>query len=52
MIIDCCNQERSYRKFYGQLAERFARIQKTYEDAFCRCFVEQVGCSHFVRSYL
>ncbi len=38
MIIECCSQERSYLKFYGLLAERFAKINPIWSDAFLASF--------------
>lgn len=32
MIFDCCIMERTYYPFYGQLAERFCRLQRVYEE--------------------
>ena len=28
MILDCCAQQRSYEKFFGQLAQRFCQIKR------------------------
>ena len=38
MIIECCSQERSYLKFYGLLAERFAKLNPIWSDAFLASF--------------
>ena len=34
MIIECCNQERTYLRFYGLLAEQFCKIKETYKINF------------------
>ncbi len=46
MIIECCNQERSYLKFYGLLAQRFCQVNPDYSEAFCQAFVEQYATCH------
>jgi hypothetical protein len=30
MTIECCSQERTYKRFYGLLAQRFAQVNKEY----------------------
>jgi pre-mRNA-splicing factor CWC22 len=42
MIIECCSQERSFLKFYGLLAERFCRLDKSFKEQLTSCFQEQV----------
>lgn len=34
MIIECCSQERTFKRFYGLLAQRFCYINKTYAELF------------------
>jgi pre-mRNA-splicing factor CWC22 len=46
MIIECCQQERTYLKFFGLLARRFCDLQREYQDAFCLEFVEQYNMVH------
>ena len=40
MIIECCSQERTYLKFYGGLGERFARLNRLWQDLFANAFTE------------
>eukprot|EP01128_Nolandella_sp_AFSM9_P003838 TRINITY_DN1689_c1_g2_i4.p1 TRINITY_DN1689_c1_g2~~TRINITY_DN1689_c1_g2_i4.p1 ORF type:complete len:559 (+),score=138.78 TRINITY_DN1689_c1_g2_i4:94-1677(+) len=47
MIIECCAQERSYRRFYGLLGQRFAMLKPTYRDLFAHlAFPEQYESCH------
>jgi len=41
MIIECCNQERTYLRFYGLLAAQFCLIKETYKFCFERQFENQ-----------
>ncbi len=34
MIIECCSQERTFKRFYGLLAQRFCYVNKTYAELF------------------
>ncbi len=34
MMIECCSQERTFKRFYGLLAQRFCYKTKTYADLF------------------
>lgn len=51
MLIECCNQERSYLKFYGLLSQRFCQVGREYQEAFCQAFVEQVSLLLLWRHY-
>ncbi len=42
MIIECCNQERTFMRFYGLLGQRFCMLDKVYQEGFSQCFVQQV----------
>ena len=46
MILDCCAQQRSYEKFFGQLAQRFCQIKKEYVGPFEEIFKEQYETCH------
>lgn len=46
MIIDCCTQERTYLRFYGQLATRFCQLDKIYQEKFEECFRIQYSLIH------
>lgn len=41
MMIDCCQQQRTYEKFYGLLAARFCLLKKEFMLAFEELVVEQ-----------
>jgi len=41
MIIECCNQERTYLRFYGLLAAQFCLIKETYKFCFEMQFENQ-----------
>lgn len=41
MIIECCSQERTYLKYYGLLAQRFAYLNSTYQGLFEESFAFQ-----------
>eukprot|EP01125_Pyxidicula_operculata_P019631 TRINITY_DN7127_c0_g1_i2.p1 TRINITY_DN7127_c0_g1~~TRINITY_DN7127_c0_g1_i2.p1 ORF type:complete len:495 (-),score=134.47 TRINITY_DN7127_c0_g1_i2:77-1561(-) len=43
MIVDCCAQEKTYRRFYGLLGQRFAVLKPNMRATFADiCFPEQV----------
>ena len=46
MIIECCSQERTYKRFFGLLAQRFCYIQRTYAELFEDCFRKQYSVIH------
>ena len=46
MLIECCMQERTYLRFYGLLAQRFAALIEVYRETFLRCFVEKYTKIH------
>ena len=41
MIIECCNQERTYLRFYGLLSAQFCLIKESYKICFERQFEGQ-----------
>lgn len=41
MIIDCCSQERTYLKYYGLLAQRFAQLSTVFQGLFEESFAFQ-----------
>jgi len=41
MIIECCSQERTYLKYYGLMAQRFALLNMTYQSLFEESFAFQ-----------
>jgi pre-mRNA-splicing factor CWC22 len=41
MIIECCNQERTYLRFYGLLSSQFCLIKESYKICFERQFEGQ-----------
>ena len=46
MIIECCSQERTYLKYYGLLAQRFAYLNTTYQGLFEESFAFQYAHVH------
>jgi len=46
MMIDCCQQQRTYEKFYGLLASRFCLLRKEFMLAFEEIVVEQYETIH------
>lgn len=46
MIVECCSQERTYTKYFGFLAERFARLNRLWLDLFEKSFVEKYETIH------
>mmetsp|Transcript_18928 Transcript_18928/g.34313 ORF Transcript_18928/g.34313 Transcript_18928/m.34313 type:complete len:574 (-) Transcript_18928:169-1890(-) len=46
MIVECCSQERTYKRFFGLLAQRFCFVNRTYQDLFSECFAHQYSEIH------
>ncbi|KAG1252958.1 hypothetical protein G6F68_011548 [Rhizopus microsporus] len=46
MVIECCSQERTYLKYYGLMAERFCKLNRTWVDNFVHCFEEVYNTIH------
>ncbi|XP_059077212.1 uncharacterized protein LOC131035794 [Cryptomeria japonica] len=46
MLLECCSQERTYRRYYGLLGKRFYMINKVYQEFFEKCFVQQYSMVH------
>ncbi|GJS54278.1 pre-mRNA-splicing factor CWC22 [Tanacetum coccineum] len=46
MIIECTIHEKSYRRFYGLLAQHFCTIRSSYKQNFEKCFLEQYSLIH------
>jgi pre-mRNA-splicing factor CWC22 len=46
MVIDCCSQEKTYSKFYGLIAERFAKINRMWTDLFEQMFAKYYDTIH------
>ncbi|PNG77561.1 Pre-mRNA-splicing factor CWC22, partial [Tetrabaena socialis] len=34
MVIECCSQERTFKRFYGLLAQRFCYLTRAYAEQF------------------
>ena len=43
MILECCAQEKTYRRFYGLLAQRFCELKQVYRSYMMELFPEQVS---------
>ncbi|KAF2728535.1 MIF4G-domain-containing protein [Polyplosphaeria fusca] len=46
MIIQCASQERTYEKFYGQIAERLCKLNRTWTDLFQDDFIRYYETCH------
>ncbi|KXZ52169.1 hypothetical protein GPECTOR_10g798 [Gonium pectorale] len=46
MIIECCSQERTFKRFYGLLAQRFCYLSRAYAETFEDCFRKQYALIH------
>ncbi|KAK1396760.1 MI domain-containing protein [Heracleum sosnowskyi] len=46
MLLECCSQEKTYRRYYGLLSQRFCLINKVYQENFEKCFVQQYSMIH------
>ena len=44
--MDCCMNERTYLRFYGLLAARFAELSEIYRDEFMKVFIETYSVIH------
>jgi pre-mRNA-splicing factor CWC22 len=40
MVIECASQERTFEKFYGQIAERFCKLNRLWRELFERQFMK------------
>jgi len=51
MLVDCCAQEKTFRRFYGLLAQRFAMLKPTVRDLLAAtCFPEQYESIHMLET--
>jgi len=51
MLVDCCAQEKTFRRFYALLAQRFATLKPTVKDIFAlTCFPEQYESIHMLET--
>ncbi|KAF9735220.1 pre-mRNA-splicing factor cwc22 [Paraphaeosphaeria minitans] len=46
MIVECASQERTYEKFYGQIGERFCKVNRMWHDLFEDGFVHYYETIH------
>ncbi|KAF2270914.1 MIF4G-domain-containing protein, partial [Lojkania enalia] len=46
MIVECASQERTYEKFYGQIGERFCKLNRMWADLFQDNFVTYYETIH------
>ncbi|KAK4340079.1 hypothetical protein RND71_041541 [Anisodus tanguticus] len=51
MLLECCNQERTYLRYYGHLGQRFCMINKVYRENFDKCFVQQYSMIHRLETH-
>jgi pre-mRNA-splicing factor CWC22 len=51
MLVDCCSQERSYRRFYGLLCQRLCVLKQNFRSHFQdTCFAEQYENCHMLET--
>ncbi|XP_058978835.1 male determiner protein Mdmd(V)-like [Musca domestica] len=46
ILLDCCAEQRTYAKFYGLLAHRFCKINKSYIEPFKEIFKDICQTTH------
>ncbi|KAG1681290.1 hypothetical protein FOA52_007336 [Chlamydomonas sp. UWO 241] len=46
MLIECCSQERTYKRFFGLLSQRFCYVARVYQEHFSDCFRQQYMVIH------
>ncbi|KAK6361185.1 pre-mRNA-splicing factor cwc22 [Orbilia blumenaviensis] len=46
MIVECCSQERTYAKFYGNIGERFCKLNRLWQDLFEKSFANYYETIH------
>ncbi|KAF3195564.1 pre-mRNA-splicing factor cwc22 [Orbilia oligospora] len=46
MIVECCSQERTYAKFYGNIGERFCKLNRLWQDLFEKSFTNYYETIH------
>ncbi|GAC93175.1 hypothetical protein PHSY_000738 [Pseudozyma hubeiensis SY62] len=46
MIVECCSQERTYSKFYGNMGERFCKLHRKWADTFAQSFSNYYDTIH------
>lgn len=46
MVIECASQERTYDKFYGNIGERFCKLNRLWTDLFEAAFVKYYETIH------
>ena len=46
MIVECASQERTYEKFYGQIGERFCKLNRMWTDLFEEAFAHYYETIH------
>ncbi|KAF3901626.1 hypothetical protein ABW21_db0205813 [Orbilia brochopaga] len=46
MIVECCSQERTYAKFYGNIGERFCKLNRLWQDLFEKSFTNYFETIH------
>ncbi|SPO27196.1 related to Pre-mRNA splicing factor cwc22 [Ustilago trichophora] len=46
MIVECCSQERTYSKFYGNMGERFCKLHRKWSETFAQSFTNYYDTIH------
>jgi len=50
MIVECCAQEKTYRRFYGLLGQRFCELRQIYRTYMMELFPEQYENCHMLET--
>ncbi|KAJ0764239.1 putative MIF4G-like, type 3, initiation factor eIF-4 gamma, MA3, MIF4G-like domain superfamily [Helianthus annuus] len=46
MLLECASQEKTYRRYYGLLGQKFCMINRVYQENLEKCFVQQYSMVH------
>ncbi|SPO27541.1 related to Pre-mRNA splicing factor cwc22 [Ustilago trichophora] len=46
MIVECCSQERTYSKFYGNMGERLCKLHRKWSETFAQSFTNYYDTIH------
>ncbi|KAH8166153.1 hypothetical protein CIB48_g2085 [Xylaria polymorpha] len=46
MVVECCAQDRTYTKFFGQIGERFSKLNRIWTDLFEQAFQSKYETIH------
>ncbi|KAJ0764237.1 putative MIF4G-like, type 3, initiation factor eIF-4 gamma, MA3, MIF4G-like domain superfamily [Helianthus annuus] len=46
ILLECASQEKTYRRYYGLLGQKFCMINRVYQENLEKCFVQQYSMVH------